>query len=165
MSNAEERLPRHPAASQRSESQDVAAAADLLRGHGLRSTAQRLAILQLFQPGQGTGASADHLTAAEIHDRLSDLGNHIDRSTIYRTITKLANLGVLNTVAQRDQPVSYGLAAHGQHHAVCTGCGTVRTIPPSRLVSALVALRESSGFRSSELRISVHGLCDDCSSR
>ena len=136
----------------------------LLRSYGLRSTAQRLAILNAIGSA-GHGPASDpssHLTVADIHDRLSESDNHIDLSTIYRAVTTLVNLGVLHAIAHKDQPVTYGLAAHAHHHAVCTKCGAVSDIPADRLAPMIETVREISDFRAQDVRITVHGRCADC---
>lgn len=159
--------PTRRRAGRGSSASSTAAEADtgrLLRSYGLRSTAQRLAILNTIEaadPGDD-GRPTALLTVAEIHDRLRANDNHIDLSTIYRTVTRLVNLGVLHAIAHKDQPVAYGLAVHAHHHAVCIRCGAVNDIPADRLAPTLPALREVSGFRAQEVRITVHGLCADC---
>src|SRR5262245_57546339 len=106
----------------------------MLRGYGLRSTAQRIAVLHVFAVADdAAGGPRVHLTAAQVHDRLNAAGGAVDLTTVYRTLTTLVNLGVLHAIARVDQPTSYGLASGAHHHAVCIRCGAVSEIPTASL--------------------------------
>lgn len=138
---------------------------EMLRGHGLRSTAQRIAVLHVLDAADvvANGRSRVHLTASQIHDRLRDNGNHIDLTTVYRTLTTLVNLGVLHTITTHaDQPTSYGFATAAHHHVVCTRCGAVSEIPAERLGRLLGLVHDVTGFRAEDEKITVHSRCPDC---
>lgn len=134
----------------------------LLRGYGLRSTSQRIAILHLLAHAPAGSEVRIHLTAAQIHDKLRETDGRIDLTTVYRTLTTLAELGVLHAIALADQPTSYGLAMAAHHHAVCTQCGAVIEIPAGRLAETLGVVRRTTGFRVEDLAVTVHGRCRDC---
>lgn len=137
---------------------------ELLRAHGLRRMASRLAVLAVLEPVQG------HLSVAEIHRRLvacfqSDpAGGQVpDLATIYRTVTTLVDCGVLHALTLDGGISTYGLAVEAHHHAVCTSCGTIIEVPAQALVAALEYARTGSQFRLSERAgLTLHGLCPDC---
>ncbi len=133
---------------------------DLLRAHGLRRTAPRIAVLATLLPVEG------HLSVAEIHQRLLDSPDAPDLATVYRTVTTLVEAGVLHALTVEGGVTTYGVAASPHHHAVCTRCGTIIEVPAQRLSSALEHAIEGSAFTLSERAgLTLHGLCPDCQSQ
>lgn len=136
---------------------------ELLRTHGLRRMASRIAVLEVLEPVHG------HLPVAEIHQRLADAvpagTPPPDLATIYRTVTTLVECGVLHALTLESGITTYGLAVNPHHHAVCTRCGTIIEVPAGRLTSALEHARTGSSFTLSERAgLTLHGLCPQCQS-
>ena len=133
---------------------------ELLRAHGLRRTAPRIAVLATLQPVDG------HLSVAEIHQRLidSEVGDAPpDMATVYRTVTTLVEAGVLHALTVEGGVTTYGVAEDPHHHAVCTRCGTIIEVPAQRLSSALEHAIEGSSFTLSDRAgLTLHGLCPRC---
>jgi Fur family ferric uptake transcriptional regulator len=132
---------------------------DLLRAHGLRRTAPRIAVLATLQPVHG------HLSVAETHQRLLGSGatDVPDLATVYRTVKKLVDAGVLHALTVEGDVTTYGVAEDPHHHAVCTSCGTIIEVPAQRLTSALEHAIEASSFTLSDRAgLTLHGLCPDC---
>ncbi|MGH3554299.1 MAG: Fur family transcriptional regulator, partial [Mycobacterium sp.] len=96
---------------------------ELLRAHGLRRMASRIAVLAVLEPVNG------HLSVAEIDQRLREFlpadDQHPDLATIYRTVTTLVDQGVLHALTLEGGTTTYGPAADPHHHAVCTRCGSI----------------------------------------
>lgn len=129
---------------------------ELLRAHGLRRMASRIAVLAVLEPVDG------HLSVAEIHRRLAPT-QLPDLATVYRTVTTLVDRGVLHALTVEGGVTTYGLAVDPHHHAVCTRCGTIIEVPAQRLASALEYARAGSAFALSERAgLTLHGLCPDC---
>jgi Fur family transcriptional regulator, ferric uptake regulator len=132
----------------------------LLRAHGLRRTAPRIAVIATLQPVHG------HLSVAEIHQRLlASLDDDAppDVATVYRTVTTLVEAGVLHALTIEGGITTYGVAESPHHHAVCTRCGTIIEVPAQRLTSALEHAIEGSSFTLSERAgLTLHGLCPQC---
>ncbi|WP_438470856.1 Fur family transcriptional regulator [Streptomyces asiaticus] len=124
-----------------------------LRTRGARCTAARLSVLQVLAEDGG------HLGAVQIHRRISEAGGHLDVSTVYRTLERLADLGLVHQLAGMGQ-ASYGLAVEPHHHAVCTGCGAVDQIPVPAMEGVLRAAAGATAFRPESLVLS--GLCPSC---
>jgi len=90
-----------------------------LKKHGLRTTKDRCALLQLF-------AKNRTWTVAELHDELP----HADLSTIYRNVTALIDKQLLSEAAVKGKESRYELADRKHHaHLVCGDCGTAYCIP------------------------------------
>jgi Fur family transcriptional regulator, ferric uptake regulator len=133
----------------------------LLRRHGLRCTAPRLAVLAVLFREQPHG----HRNVAEIHRSLLDSGRDVDLTTVYRTVSTLAEAGILHTLALDDRGITYGIADSPHHHAVCTHCGAMREIPADNLVEVLTGASRSSAFRLTDSGgLTLRGLCPDCQS-
>ncbi|MEU1460753.1 Fur family transcriptional regulator [Streptomyces sp. NPDC005727] len=124
-----------------------------LRARGVRCTSARLSVLQVLAEDGG------HLGAAQIHRRISEAGGRLDVSTVYRTLERLAELGMVHQLAGTAQ-ASYGLAVEPHHHVVCTGCGAVDQIPAPVVAEALQAAAGVTAFRPESLVLS--GLCPGC---
>ncbi len=134
---------------------------ELLRAHGLRRMASRIAVLAVLESVSG------HLSVAEIDQRLREClpvdAQSPDLATIYRTVTTLIDQGVLHALALENGVATYGLAAVPHHHAVCIRCGSIIEVPAGQLASALEHAMVGSSFRLSERAgLTLHGLCPQC---
>ena len=98
-------------------------------------------------------AGDHHVTADEIVARVTerDGGNDAEahRATVYRTLDRLQELGVVRHVHLGHGPSTYHLDggdAEPHHHAVCSSCGAVVEVPLDALDDLAERLRESHGF-------------------
>ena len=95
--------------------------AELLRGAGLKLTAQRLAVVRCLVGDES------HPTAQELFDRLKPTFPTMSFATVYNTLAALTSVGAC-------QPVQFGGAArfdlnvHAHDHFVCEQCGIVRDV-------------------------------------
>jgi Fur family ferric uptake transcriptional regulator len=128
-----------------------------LRSAGLRSTAQRRAVLQALHEAQH--ATVDEL-AAEVQRGLPD----VSLSTIYRTLEALDEVGLVTHAHLRHGSPTYHSVDDEPHvHLVCTGCGTIGQQPISVAESLAAGLQESVGFVVDVSHLAVHGRCAACS--
>lgn len=125
----------------------------LLRADGERVTGARVAVLDVLD------AAGTHLSVAELHRQVTRLRPSTNLTTVYRTVERLTDLGLVHAVRGAGES-SYGLAVHGHQHAVCDGCGRVFEIADGALAALASWARTAVGFRvrSVELR----GQCQDC---
>jgi Fur family ferric uptake transcriptional regulator len=134
---------------------------ELLRAHGLRRMASRIAVLAVLEPVHS------HLSVAEIDQRLRE---HLppdepppDLATLYRTVTTLVDQGVLHALTLDSGVATYGMAVDPHHHAVCTRCSSIIEVPARQLSSALEHAMAGSSFTLSEQAgLTLHGLCPQC---
>lgn len=133
---------------------------DRLRRGGLRYTGGRRAIIDLL-------ADTGHpVSIADIVDALPDL----PRSSAYRHLADLQAAGAVRRVAASDEFGRFELAeqlTEHHHHLLCTACGTVTDITPSReferaVSSHLGDLAAAQGFELRGHRIDVLGVCCEC---
>lgn len=127
-----------------------------LRSVGLRSTAQRRAVLQaLFEVRHAT---VDEL-AAEVQRTMPD----VSLSTIYRTLEALDEAGLVTHAHLRHGSPTYHSVDEEPHvHLVCTGCGDIGQQPISVAASLAERLQATSGFVVDVSHLAIHGLCTAC---
>ncbi len=128
----------------------------LVRDAGAKVTTARLLVLRVL-----TEAGA-HLGVHAICARVNAIAAPIDVSTVYRTVSRLEELGLVHSISTPTE-ATYGLARQPHHHAVCTHCGQVSELSGPPVNEALQALESASGFRLSPgTSLTVHGLCTSC---
>ncbi len=127
-----------------------------LRSSGLRSTAQRRAVLQaLFEAGHAT---VDGL-AAEVQRTMPD----VSLSTIYRTLEALDEAGlVTHAHLHHGSPTYHSVDEEPHVHLVCTSCGAIGQQPVSVAASLAATLEQSVGFSVDVSHLAVHGVCAAC---
>ncbi|MDX6449283.1 MAG: Fur family transcriptional regulator, ferric uptake regulator, partial [Gaiellaceae bacterium] len=83
------------------------AAQTLLARHGVRSTRQRLAVLEALT------AEPNDATAQEIHAELVTRGRAVGLATVYRTLALLSEHGVVDALMHHPGEVCYRLCGEG----------------------------------------------------
>ncbi|HET6951941.1 MAG TPA: Fur family transcriptional regulator [Acidimicrobiales bacterium] len=128
----------------------------LLRSGGGRMTASRRAVVDVLLDGD------HHLTADEIVARVTARHPEVHRSTVYRTLERLQEIGVLSHVHLGHGPSTFHLVDRPHHHAVCSSCGAVVEVPFDALDSLAGRLRREHGFELAPQHFALSGLCRDC---
>ena len=137
----------------------VAQARSILQHHRLRCTAPRVAVMTILAAAPAVG----HLSAQQIVERLSERGDLVDLTTVYRTLTTMVEVGILHALTVGDRVTTYGLAEQPHHHAVCTQCEAVIEVPAEYLAEALDHARDGSRFElPATAGLTLHGLCPAC---
>jgi Fur family transcriptional regulator, ferric uptake regulator len=111
-------------------------------------------------------ASARPLTIPEILVAAPEL----PQSSAYRNLTILIEAGVARRVSGTDDHGRFELAEElsgHHHHLVCAGCGKVEDIPPSQRLERALGdtareLAAQQGYRVTEHRVELLGLCPEC---
>lgn len=133
--------------------------AALLRQNDFKATSQRIRILEILDRYKKP------LTAAEVHAHLSRYG--IDLATVYRSLNKLADAGIVSRVEFGDEFTRFEFArpfVH-HHHIVCVDCGAVKEIDLCNLDSLASDISRSTGFTRIEHQVVFRGYCESCSAR
>lgn len=137
---------------------DEAAAAvwrEQLRGVA-RATPARLLVLQTL------AAADEHLTIAQIHERVCRTQGRVNLSTVYRTVERLEELGLVHQLFAQGV-ARYGPLDHPHHHAVCRSCERVIELEPHDVADALSLLESRTSVhpdRNSSLTVQV--TCNAC---
>jgi Fur family transcriptional regulator, ferric uptake regulator len=146
-----------PGEAEKEASRWVATTEAALRRAGGRSTAARRGILGLLDAADG-GMSAEELLLA-----LGAAGLPAARSTVYRTLDTLREIGAVETVHPDPEHHRYlaRRSAH-QHHLVCEICGTVTTFDGCDLEDEVIAAAVATGFRVRRHTLEILGSCAEC---
>lgn len=133
---------------------------EILKGCGLKATAQRIAIL-------GTILSCDEPISAEtIHGTLQPEHPELSLSTIYRNLNLLVEKGILTRLQLADERAyfRYGGNEH-QHHLVCLGCSRVVELAQCPVHQFEAELMKDTQFRITQHRLTFYGYCPNCEAK
>lgn len=132
---------------------------DLLADHGLRLTEPRTKILGLF---------LDNNHALSYHFLESNLGEEMDRVTIYRTLRTFVESGLLHTIPDEQQTILYAMCPetchdghthqHNHLHFKCLVCGETTCLQEVHLNTPTVP----QGFVLQSLKLIGEGICNSC---
>jgi Fur family ferric uptake transcriptional regulator len=135
-------------------------AAQALADAGYRRGGARRAILDLLDE------QACALSAAEIQQALRNRNRDVSRSSVYRVMEELEEIGLLQRVeigrgTVRYEPVRSGRGHH--HHLVCDRCGHLEPFSDDGLERAIRRLSDRLPLEVSEHEIVIRGACESCS--
>ena len=132
-----------------------------LRTRGLRLTTQREAVCEaVFNcPGH---ICAEHILASASSAYPT---SRINKTTVYRTLDLLMELGLVSEHKCGDGRAQYEPASRGRHsHMICRKCGTLLDLEPDIAVSLRRELDAQYGFRVELENYPIFGLCSSCRS-
>lgn len=128
-----------------------------LRAAGLRPTRQRLTVLEAL------GERSDAVTAQDLHMALRQAGDGIGLTTVYRTLTALAEAGLLDTF-EREGELAFRLCGTTHHHhLVCEVCNDVEEIAADEVEQWVTSVARRRRFRVTGHRADIFGACRRCS--
>lgn len=137
----------------------------LLKDCGLKNTPGRQAVLEVL------ARTEEPVTAEEVYRRiLAEEPGEKPRcaclSTVYRTLSVLAEKGLLLRCAGPNNTLAYQLRdSRHRHYLVCTGCGSAVPIPGCPLESLEESLGAETGFSITGHNLELYGLCPRCAHR
>ena len=137
-------------------SDQVEQAIEMLRSAGQRITPARRAVLRAIADADG------HLTAEEVHAVVARSDPELHRATIYRTLDRLRELGVVEHTHLRHGPAVFHLAVDAHDHLVCDRCGGVIDVPRASFRAMHQRLLRDHGFHVGSLHFAVNGTCAGC---
>ena len=131
---------------------------------GSYQTRQQEAVTELFrQNGQ------ECLTADEAYRRLLAGGMDVGKTTVYRTITKLCDQGVLRRYAPHSSSEAaqyqYNPCRESHLHIRCLSCGALEHLHCDDVEAFAAHIRAHHGFRLDEGRTMLCGLCETCAGK
>lgn len=134
----------------------LAAFQRLCRERGVPCTVQRRAILQAVLQLD------DHPRADQVYEAVAARLAGISRTTVYRTLETLVQMGVITKVCHPGHAVRYDRRTEIHHHLICLRCDRVIDISDERLDSIEVPDTSSLGFEVSDCRVQIRGICRHC---
>lgn len=130
--------------------------AEALRAAGTRLTTPRRLVLEtLF-------AADTLLTAEQIADG-SVTGVSLDLTSVYRTLERLEEFGIVRHMHIGHGASVYGLLSAGEREfLVCEHCWKVTVADPAQLDRVRAVIREQFGYEARFTHFPLHGRCADC---
>ncbi|HEX7126347.1 MAG TPA: Fur family transcriptional regulator [Thermodesulfobacteriota bacterium] len=128
-----------------------------LYAEGHRYTGPRDAVIRALAAAEGP-VNADAL-ADEVRAR------RVDRSSVYRTLGLLVELGLARRVEFAEGAARFELAEpfiDHHHHLVCTVCGRIDELPGCDLESIHRIVSRRSGYSIEAHRLDFFGTCPTC---
>lgn len=108
-----------------------------------------------------------HLTAADIVETMRRADPHFHESTVYRTLERLTDLGVVRPVQLTPGAIVYHLVERTRHHnhLVCDDCGTVLEAGVGLLDDVARDVAREFRFSMQTEAATLHGRCAACQQR
>jgi Fe2+ or Zn2+ uptake regulation protein len=122
-----------------------------------RQTRQRSLIWDVLAQAEG-----GHLSAAGVELAVRAAGAPLHRATIYRTLDRLVDDGLLIRTNLGSDGSQYEIAHDHHHHLVCEGCGRVEHIRHDTVRRMIERIEADSGFELGDAHLSLQGRCADC---
>jgi Fur family transcriptional regulator, ferric uptake regulator len=126
-----------------------------LKSSGLKATAPRIKILEIFQK-----TSLRHMTAEDVYKALLAEGADIGLATVYRVLMQFEQAGLLKRNHFESGKSVFELN-QGQHHdhLVCLTCGRVEEFYDAQIEQRQRAIAHTRGFELEEHALSLYATC------
>ena len=130
---------------------------DALHQNGYRLTGSRRAVVDII------ASTPKALTPMEVFDSARASHPELGLVTVYRTLEKLEELGLIQRVHQPEGCQAFVAAGHGhQHLLLCQNCGKVTFFEGDDLGTLLTTLSDKTGYAIKEHWLQLFGLCKTC---
>ena len=123
---------------------------------GYKLTPPRLAVLTVLDE------TDEHLSRAQILERVQVVQPAIGRATVYRTLDLLIRLGVVRPIYLGEQNVCFTRADRGHHHLICSDCGQVVEFDECAVDELQKSLARRLNFEIRGHLLEFYGLCQQC---
>lgn len=127
-----------------------------LKEAGLRATPQRMAVYLAMADSKG------HPSVADIHDRVSRRLPSISLDTVYRTLWKLSELGLVSPVTSSGDGLRFDSRIEHHHHFVCASCGRTLDFESEELDKVAVPDEIRKIGQVWDAHMEVRGICSEC---
>ena len=126
------------------------------RAQGLALTVQRRVIFDAVIDRE------DHPTADQVYDLVKDRIPGVSRTTVYRALDTLVQIGTIIKVCHPGASARYDPKVDQHHHLVCTMCNSIIDLNDERLNAIRLPEIDTGGFDVREFHIHLRGTCPDC---
>lgn len=134
---------------------------EFLKKNGLRTTKQRVALLDLFLKNRG------HLSPGEIYAEVRRKYPHYGWATVYRTLKIFSQARLVNPVKFDEHTSRYEPETAGRHHdhLVCLVCGSTIEFYDDKIERQQAIAAKARGFAPESHSLEIHGVCSKCRKR
>lgn len=131
-------------------------APDLLRQHGLRVTAQRLAVLRAVSSGP-------HRTADAVAESVRAEMGSISLQGVYDALAALVDAGLIRRIQPAGSPALFeGRVDDNHHHVICRSCGAVADVDCAVGFAPCLTAVDDMGYEIDEAEVIYWGRCPEC---
>jgi len=124
---------------------------------GARPTRQRRAVAAAME------SFDDFRSAQDIHDLLKRAGENVGLSTVYRTLTALADGGEVDVLRTEDGEALYRrCSGKHHHHLVCRACGRTVEVEGPAVERWADSVAAEHGFIDVSHTLEIFGTCRSC---
>ncbi|MEI6673809.1 MAG: Fur family transcriptional regulator [Verrucomicrobiota bacterium] len=130
---------------------------EFIRHHGLRRTAQRVAIVS------AAFSQDEHFGAEELFERVSRTTANTSRATVYRTLGLLVEADLLREIDLGDNQTTYDpnfLNRPTHNHLVCIDCGRVVEFEDSHIQLLNECVTRRLGFKPIRQALKIEATCE-----
>ena len=129
-----------------------------LKDMGLKATAPRLKILNLFE-----NTEQRHMSAEDVYRLLIAENLDIGLATVYRVLTQFEQAGLLVRHHFESGKAVFELnQGHHHDHLVCLKCGHVEEFFDAEIEQRQDAIAAARGFKVESHSMYLYGLCCNC---
>jgi Fur family transcriptional regulator, peroxide stress response regulator len=129
---------------------------ELCRRRGVPLTVQRRVVLQTVLERD------DHPTADQIFEAAKDRVPGISRTTVYRVLDTLADMGAIRRLHHAGASARFDGKTHRHHHMICKRCNQVIDLEDEKLDRLRVSHVSSEGFDIEDFSVHLIGTCSAC---
>ncbi|MGO9108433.1 MAG: Fur family transcriptional regulator [Thermoguttaceae bacterium] len=128
----------------------------LCRSKGVALTVQRRTVFQAVLERD------DHPTADQVLEMVKGRVPGISRTTVYRVLDTLANMGVIRRLHHAGVSSRFDGKMHRHHHLICKKCLKVTDLEDRTLNRLRVSHVNSEGFEIEDFSVHLIGICSAC---
>lgn len=128
----------------------------LCREQGMRVTVQKRRILEVLLK------HGDHPSADEVFHEVQETIPNVSRTTVYRVLETLNELGLVNKVYHPNDEYRFDPNTGHHHHLICEECNSVRDVEASDVNEIPVGNIDFDDFDVTDYSVYFQGLCLDC---
>jgi Fur family peroxide stress response transcriptional regulator len=129
---------------------------ELCREAGVPCTIQRSALLEAVLDRE------DHPTAHQVLEAVRARIRGISRATVHRNLETLVEMGVITKTCHPGGVIRYDARIDIHHHLVCLRCNSIADIDDENLDSLELPDTSAFGFKVSDFRVQLRGVCREC---
>lgn len=130
-----------------------------LKGSGLKATAPRIKILEIFQR-HAAQPGGRHLSAEDVYRQLGAEHLDVGLATVYRVLTQFEHAGLLSRRNFEAGRAVFELNEGAHHdHLVCVDCGRVEEFVDPEIEERQRRIAAARGFDLQEHALSLYGTC------
>jgi Fur family transcriptional regulator, stress-responsive regulator len=129
---------------------------EVLRGHGLQVTAQRVAVLRAV-------SGHPHSSAGAVVEAVRGEIGTISRQSVHDTLTLLTEHAVLRRIQPAGSPARYETrVGDNHHHLVCRSCDRLVDVDCATGETPCLIPVDDGSFVVDEAEVTYWGTCPEC---